>query len=171
MTPLKWTGEKNKRLVRLFAAGWKANAIAGQMQISPRLVRDQLIKLGLTAVDCESSVQVNDLEPKDCKNEEVSMTSFQTVAKMALEETGLRWNRIAGFEKNQEIFHARWAICWAMREGTGYSLSMVARRLNCDHTSVLYGHKKACELRESNPSFKDLTDRLMAAIPDKEVPE
>ena len=50
---MNWTSEMDERLRRLFAVGWGAWSIAGQMKLPARLVSDRLAKLGLRPVACK----------------------------------------------------------------------------------------------------------------------
>ena len=99
------------------------------------------------------------------------MTPFQTIAKMVVEETGLRWERIVGDEKNSPLGRARWAIIWAVRETTGLTSTVIAFKINRDLSTMRGWRRDAIRLRESDPDFKEFTDRLVAAVPDREVPE
>ncbi len=99
------------------------------------------------------------------------MTPFQTIVKMVLAETGLRWARVTGEERKGKISRARLAICWATREVTGLSYNQIARKMARDHSSIIYARRRGEELRATDPDFKAFTDRLVAAIPDKTVPE
>ena len=99
------------------------------------------------------------------------MTPFQTIVKMVLAETGLRWAHITGDGRKQGLAKAKWAICWALRETTGMSFTMIADKLCRDCSVTRYGYLRAEQWRESDPAFKAFTDRLVAAVPDREVPE
>lgn len=99
------------------------------------------------------------------------MTPFQTIVRMVLEETGLRWGHLSGENRSVEAVRARWMICWAMRVSTGMSYPMIGRKFNQDNSSARHGYRRAIELRQSDLVFKAFTDRLVAAVPDKDVPE
>ena len=88
-----------------------------------------------------------------------------------MDETGISWNWIAGHNGEIETIRARWMIYWAVRKATGMSFPMMARILDRDRTTIIHGCKKADKQREISPQFREFTDRLVAAIADKEVPK
>ena len=99
------------------------------------------------------------------------MTPFQIIVGMVMDGTGLRWERIIGDEKNSSLARARWAIIWAVRETSGLTSAVIASKIKRDQSTVRHARREATKLRESDPAFKAFTDRLVAAVPDKVVPE
>ena len=100
------------------------------------------------------------------------MTPFQTIVAMVMAQTGLRWDQIIGRSRKRNLVRARWAICWAGWKTTGFSVNEVGKKLNyCDHATAQHAIRRAQELRATDPAFKAFTNRLVAAVPDKKVPE
>lgn len=48
--------------------------------------------------------------------------------------------------RDSDRIHARWAAWLALSADHGWSASKIARRFNCDHTTVLNGLRRAKEL-------------------------
>ena len=63
----------------------------------------------------------------------------------------------------QKLAYGRFAIMWAAKALTPYSYPQIARALGgYDHTSIMYGCRRADELRDSDPDFRTLSDALLA---------
>ena len=90
---------------------------------------------------------------------------------MVMAETELRWSRITGRTQEISSLKARRAICWAAKIATPLSYEEVGKRICRERSAVWYTFRRAEEERESDPAFKAFTDRLVAAVPDREVPE
>ena len=98
------------------------------------------------------------------------MTPFQIIVNMVIEETGMRWTYINGHSQDIEAIRARWMIYWAVRKTSEMSYPMMARKMNRDRSTIIYGFNQAAKMRRISPQFKAFTDRLVAAVPDKDVP-
>ena len=99
------------------------------------------------------------------------MTPFQTIVDMVMVEYDIRFTRLVGRTQEAEIARARQAIYWAVMRATALSNEDIAAYFNRERTTVIHGIYRAQKYREDNPAFKAFTDRLVAAVPDKAVPE
>ena len=99
------------------------------------------------------------------------MTPFQTIVDMVMIEYDIRFTRLVGRTQEAEIVHARQAIYWAAMRVTSLSNEELAGYFNRERTTVIHGIYRAQQFRQDNPAFKAFTDRLVAAVPDKEVPK
>lgn len=48
---------------------------------------------------------------------------------------------------------ARWALSWVLIEHVGWSAARVGRLLGKHHTAILYGHRRAAEMRRTSEGF------------------
>ena len=80
---------------------------------------------------------------------------------------------MARLGRQRRRFQPRFAVIWAMRQmapgysthGNPYSYHRIAKMLGYeDHTSVIYGEREAAKMREADPKFRELTDKLMEFI-------
>jgi chromosomal replication initiation ATPase DnaA len=76
---------------------------------------------------------------------------------------GCSTDEILSPARHQELFRTRAAIAWAARETTGHSQLRIARALGRHHTSIMNQLRRAEALRESDPEFRWLADRLVEA--------
>lgn len=64
-----------------------------------------------------------------------------------------------------EICKARFAVYFAGYHGLLLSKSRLARAIgDRDHSTIIHGLRRADHLRATDPDFRSLTDRLLAAI-------
>ena len=92
-------------------------------------------------------------------------TMAETLLAEASEATGLPISRIQGGERSRKIATVRFAIFWVMREYSGLSLPQIGRALgNRDHTTVMHACRRALVLRETDPEFRALCDRLAGVV-------
>jgi chromosomal replication initiation ATPase DnaA len=62
------------------------------------------------------------------------------------------------------LVRARFAAAWAARHALGYSHARIGAGLGRrDHTTILGALRRAEQMREKDPAFRRLTDRLLAA--------
>lgn len=60
---------------------------------------------------------------------------------------------------------ARFAVMHVARETLGYSTTRIANAMRfADHTTVINGLRRAQQLRESDPMFRVLVERLLATF-------
>lgn len=65
-------------------------------------------------------------------------------------------------DRRAGLFRARAAICWVARKVTRASLPQIGAMLGGrDHSSVLHACRRAADMREADPAFRALTDRLV----------
>lgn len=58
----------------------------------------------------------------------------------------------------------RFAFCWLARSATGHSYPRIARYVYRDHTTVMYGVKRAEQLRKDDADFARKTDTILAQL-------
>lgn len=79
-------------------------------------------------------------------------------------ETGVAPDRIIGPDRTPPATRARFATTWTMRRATASSYAFIAGHLGGRHyTTLLHAVARADGLRASDPAFRTLTDRLLAA--------
>lgn len=76
-------------------------------------------------------------------------------------ETGVSRADIRGDRRFPALFRPRCAVCWLARRLSSASLPQIGDVLNRHHSSVLHACRCAAELRERDPAFRRLTDRLL----------
>ena len=95
----------------------------------------------------------------------VQQTMSERLLVEASEATGIPVTRIKGGERAQPIATVRFAIIWVMREHSGLSLPQIGRAIgNRDHTTVMHACRRAKALRDTDPAFKALCNRLEAVV-------
>lgn len=76
-------------------------------------------------------------------------------------EMGLHRCDLCSADRRQELFRARAAICWLARRLTRVSLPQIGGHLGGrHHSTVLSACRRAADMRESDPAFRRLTDRI-----------
>lgn len=76
-------------------------------------------------------------------------------------ETGVGLVRIIGASKDAPSVRARLAVYWLARHLTAASSTVIGRSLGGrDHSTVLSGIRRAEAMRQDDPAFARLTDRL-----------
>jgi chromosomal replication initiator protein len=88
-------------------------------------------------------------------------TMSETLLSEASEATGISIPRLRGGERSTPVARARFAIIWTMREHSGLSLPQIGNAIGGrDHTTVMHACRRAKALRETDPEFLALCDRL-----------
>jgi DNA-binding CsgD family transcriptional regulator len=85
----------------------------------------------------------------------------QRALKVAATEAGANPEQLKLDWRNRPLVHARWAFMVAMHR-RGASLPRIGRLLDRDHTTVMYGLRKAAALR-GKPEFETLLAKVDAA--------
>lgn len=71
---------------------------------------------------------------------------------------------ILGPRRTAELSRVRFAVCWVAVHELGASAHAVAKLLGSrHHTTILSALRRAEALRDTDPAFRALTDRLVAA--------
>lgn len=77
-------------------------------------------------------------------------------------ELGIARCDLIGGDRRKGLFRARAAICWVARRVTRASLPQIGAILGGrDHSSVVNACRRAADMRDSDPAFRCLTDRLV----------
>lgn len=77
-------------------------------------------------------------------------------------EMGVRRCDLVSADRSPGLFRARAAVCWLARKLTFLSYPQIGAILGGrDHTSALHAYRRALEMRDSDPAFARLTDRLL----------
>jgi chromosomal replication initiation ATPase DnaA len=84
-------------------------------------------------------------------------------------ETGLTVRDMIGPDRVFRISRARHAVCWIMRQAhPDYSTKRIAELLGGrDHTTIVSSVKRGEVLREKDPGFRALTDKLLRAAQER----
>ncbi len=62
------------------------------------------------------------------------------------------------------VSRARFAVYWAAHHGLPLQVTSIGRYLGGrDHNTIAHGLRRAEQLRASDPAFRSLTDRVLAA--------
>lgn len=76
-------------------------------------------------------------------------------------EMGVRRVDLLSADRSASLFRARAAVCWLARELTPASLPQIGAILGGrDHSSILHACRRAADMRDRDPAFRRLTDRL-----------
>lgn len=82
-------------------------------------------------------------------------------------EMGLHRCDICGGDRQARLFRARAAICWLARRLTPASLPQIGGHLGGrDHSTVLAACRRAADMRERDPAFARLTNRILTHFRD-----
>ena len=98
-------------------------------------------------------------------------TPFQIIVNMVMAEYDIRFTRLSGRAREAGVVLGRQAICWTAWRVTPLTCEEIGERLNRDRTTVENALWRANKRRAADPAFREFTDRLVAAVPDKAVPE
>jgi len=80
-------------------------------------------------------------------------------------ETGLRGDAIRGNDRRAAHARARFAVFWGARELRELSFAKIGRAVgDRDHSTVVSGYRRALEMRERDPAFRLLTNRMIDAF-------
>ena len=89
----------------------------------------------------------------------------QRVLHVAADLAGANVEQLCGkWRAPKQLVHARWCVMVSMFE-RGASISTIGRKLNRDHSTVIYGLRQAEYYNERRPDFADMLARVSAAIP------
>lgn len=78
-------------------------------------------------------------------------------------------SRVLGPERTERLARARFAAVWVARTALGASWRRIGAQLGRrDHSTVIHAYRRAEVLRGADAGFLDLTDRLLAAVQDRE---
>lgn len=79
--------------------------------------------------------------------------------------TGVSVAALRGRRRARSVARARQVACWMLAHHTGLSLPAIGARLGGrDHTSVLYGLRRAEALRDADTNFAGALDRCAARL-------
>lgn len=76
-------------------------------------------------------------------------------------ETGLARNVIHSRDRHAPVARARAAVVWLAQRLTRLSSSQLGRQLDRDHSTILSAAAKAAILRDKDPAFRRMTDRIL----------
>lgn len=76
-------------------------------------------------------------------------------------ETGLARNVIHSRDRHAPVARARAAVVWLSQRLAGLSSSQLGRQLDRDHSTILNAAAKAEILRDKDPAFRRMTDRIL----------
>jgi chromosomal replication initiation ATPase DnaA len=87
--------------------------------------------------------------------------SISAIIRAAAYEIGVRPSDVRGDSKRMPLPRARFAIAWVARAVHGYSAARIGRALGGrDHTTICHALARAAELRDCDPAFRRLTNRM-----------
>jgi chromosomal replication initiator protein len=82
-------------------------------------------------------------------------------------EMGLHRCDVCGTGRAARLFRARAAICWLSRRLTPLSYPHIGARLGGrDHSSVMGACRRAADMRDRDPAFSRLTNRMLTHFRD-----
>lgn len=88
--------------------------------------------------------------------------SVTAIVRYAAYQMGLRAADIQGPTRSRPLFRARFAISWTARQIGRSSLTVIGEVLGGrDHTSIMNAVRRADELRERDPAFRMLTNKML----------
>jgi len=91
--------------------------------------------------------------------------SFDMIVQSVSAVTGISPRAMMADRRNDDFVRARYAVFWVAAEATSLSLAAIARLAgDRDHTTVLYGLRRAEELRVSDATFRLTTDTLLGTL-------
>lgn len=76
---------------------------------------------------------------------------------------------IIGLPRTAPVCRARFAVCWLAQEALHLPLATIGEKIGGrDHSSILNAVWRAEDLREADAEFREVTDRLLAVLQQKE---
>ncbi|NML88368.1 hypothetical protein HHL26_04720 [Sphingobium sp. TB-6] len=81
-------------------------------------------------------------------------------------ETGLAKSDIRGRCRKHKLFRARAAVVWLAQRLTQMSSVHIGRLLERDHSTILHAAIKAEVMRETDPAFRRMTNRILTHFRD-----
>lgn len=73
---------------------------------------------------------------------------------------------LLGPKRNRRVMRVRFALYWAFRE-RGASFAQIGFWMNRDHSTVIYGQRRAQYVFDRDPAFRDLCLKLRDMGPKK----
>ena len=93
------------------------------------------------------------------------MTPLRALLEETAARTGVRVHRLVGPERTDPVARARFAFAWAAQQGLATTKRQIAAELGrAEHSSGVYGVRRAEELRTACGDFRLLTDTLTSWI-------
>lgn len=79
--------------------------------------------------------------------------------------TGVHVRDITGRDRTPSCIRPRVAACWLAMELQLGSTTMIGRAIGGrDHSTILHAHRRAAQMRGTDPAFRMLTDRLLTEL-------
>lgn len=66
---------------------------------------------------------------------------------------------LRGPKRNRRVMRTRFALYWVLRE-RGASFAQIGMWMSRDHSTVIYGQRRAADLIERDPSFREFCQTL-----------
>lgn len=73
---------------------------------------------------------------------------------------------LRGAKRNRRVMRVRFALYWVLRE-RGASFAQIGMWMNRDHSTVIYGQRKAAHLVARDPAFRAFCQQLRDMQPEK----
>lgn len=141
------TKDRNREIVSRYLAGEDMTAIGADYGLKRERVRRILVDLGAL----------------DDKPYTVDPFFAQRALKRAAELSGATVEQLkSGWRAPKQLVHARWAFMVACQR-RGASTPQIGKRINRDHSTVLYGLRQAEYRAERFPEFRALVAEIEAA--------
>jgi chromosomal replication initiator protein len=91
--------------------------------------------------------------------------TVREVTELVAFEMGLSAEELIGDSRERRIARGRFAAVWLASTVCGRSLMGIGRALNGrDHSTIRNAISRAIEMRDSDPAFRQVTDKLATAI-------
>lgn len=139
--------ERNAAMAAAYEAGEGVPAIAARHKLSVRHTEKILAEQGLRLT---GNVHDDPLYPTR------AIKVAATLAGASIPQLVSYWRA------PKELVHARWCVMAALRE-RGMSLPQIGRRLNRDHSTVIYGLSQVGTSAARDPAFADMLQQVRAA--------
>lgn len=98
-------------------------------------------------------------------------SSVLTLIDCSAAQTGVSAALLTGDTRTVQVSLARFAVAWVAHHGLGASPAAIARRFGGRHpSSIRHALDRAAGLRREDAGFRDLTDRLLAAMQEVSAP-
>lgn len=75
--------------------------------------------------------------------------------------TGVSVDDILSVRRTRKIAHARMAVCYIARN-QGMSFPQIGKRMNRDHTTIIYAYEQVPELAKRDPAFAAMIEAVSA---------
>lgn len=81
----------------------------------------------------------------------------------AAELAGARVHQLlSDWRAPKQLVHGRWAAMMTLHDA-GLSTTAIGRRMNRDHTTIIYGLRRGAYWRDRSPEFRDMLEKVRAA--------